>query len=95
MISLAEMKERLLQDPETQAEYDRLAPVYEIVTALIEARHAAGMTQAQVAEKMGTQQSVIARLETARRMPSLDMVTRYAAAIGSRLAVVPMRECAR
>jgi ribosome-binding protein aMBF1 (putative translation factor) len=88
MTKLAELRERLLQDPEVKAEYDRLGPVYELVGALIDARHEAGLTQAQLAERMGTKQSVIARLENARRLPSLEMVTRYAAATGRRVALV-------
>lgn len=88
MTKLADLREQLLQDPEVKAEYDRLGPVYEVVGALIDARHEAGLTQAQLAERMGTKQSVIARLENARRLPSLEMVTRYAAATGRRVALV-------
>lgn len=89
MISLVKLREELLADPAVKAEYDRLGPVYEVVGALIDARHEVGLTQAQVAERMGTKQSVIARLESARRMPSLKLVTRYAAAINRRVALVP------
>ena len=88
-IGLEKLRDRLLADPAVKAEYDRLGPVYEMVGALIDARHEAGLTQAQVAERMGTKQSVIARLENARRMPSLDMVARYAAAVGRRVALAP------
>lgn len=52
----------------------------------VEARHAAGLTQEQVAAMMGTTQSVVARLENAHHLPSLDLVTRYAAALGRRVA---------
>lgn len=88
-IGLEKLRDRLLADPEVKGEYDRLGPVYEVVGALIDARHEAGLTQAQVAERMGTKQSVIARLENAHRMPSLHMVARYAAAVGRRVALVP------
>jgi len=87
MIPLAKIREQLLTDPEVKAEYDRLGPVYELVGAMVEARHEAGLTQAQVAERMGTKQSVVARLENAHHMPSLDLVTRYAAALGRRLDI--------
>ncbi len=89
MISLVSLREQLLADPEVKAEYDRLGPVYEVVGSLVDARHEAGLTQAQMAERMGTKQSVIARMENARRMPSLELVTRYAAAINRRVALVP------
>ena len=47
----------------------------------------AGLTQAEIASRMGTTQSVVARLETARHMPSFDLVARYAAAIDRRLDI--------
>src|SRR3546814_10909573 len=88
MTSFEKLRERMLADQEVRAEYDRLGPIYEVVGALIDARHEVGLTQAQLAERMGTTQSVVARLETARRLPSPDLVNRYAAATGRRLAVV-------
>jgi len=54
---------------------------------MIEARQEAGLTQAEVASRMGTSQSVVARLETARHMPTFDMVARYAAAIERRIDI--------
>lgn len=93
MTRLAELKERLLQDPAVRAEYDRLGPVYELVGALVEARHEVGLTQEQLAERMGTTQSVVARLENTHHMPTFDLVTRYAAALGRRvdLRLVPAK----
>lgn len=83
MTGLAKLKDRLLTSAEVKAaEYERLGPVYALVGAMVEARHAAGLTQGQVAAKMGTTQSVVARLENAHHLPSLDLVTRYAAALG-------------
>lgn len=88
-IRLDTLRKQLLENPEVRAEYERLGPVYEMVGALVEARHDAGLTQEQLAERMGTKQSVIARLENARRMPSFEMVSRYAAAVGRKIALVP------
>ena len=87
MTSLAKLRSGLLTVPEVQAEYDRLGPIFAIVGEMIEARQEAGLTQAEVASRMGTSQSVIARLENARHMPTFDLVTHYAAAIGRRLDV--------
>jgi|HubBroStandDraft_1064217.scaffolds.fasta_scaffold354879_1 DNA-binding XRE family transcriptional regulator len=78
---------RALRDPEVKAKYDRLGPIYVLVFELVEARHRAGLTQAQLAERMGTTQSAIARLENARHMPSLGMAARYAEAMGQRLDI--------
>jgi len=80
MTSLAKLRRTLLTDPEVKAEYDRLGPIFAVVGEMIEARQAAGLTQADIAARMGTTQSVVARLENARHMPTFDMVARYAAA---------------
>jgi ribosome-binding protein aMBF1 (putative translation factor) len=87
MTSLAKLRRDLLKDPEVRAEYDRLGPIFAVVGEMVEARQAAGLTQAEIAGRMGTSQSVIARLENARHMPTFDMVARYAAAIGRRLDI--------
>jgi DNA-binding XRE family transcriptional regulator len=76
---------RALQNPEVKAEYDRRGPIFALVWELVEARHRAGLTQAQLAARMGTTQSAIARVENARHMPSLAMAARYAQAVGQRL----------
>jgi len=87
MTSLAKLRRKLLTDPEVKAEYDRLGPIFAVVGEMIEARRAAGLTQTDIATRMGTSQSVVARLENARHMPTFDMIARYAAAIGRRLDV--------
>ena len=87
MTSLAKLRAKLLTDPEVQSEYDRLGPIFAVVGEMIEARQQAGLTQAEVATRMGTTQSVVARLENARHMPTFDLVSRYAAAIGRRVDI--------
>jgi ribosome-binding protein aMBF1 (putative translation factor) len=87
MTSLANLRSKLLTDLDVKAEYDRLGPIFAVVGEMIEARQEAGLTQAEVASRMGTTQSVVARLETARHMPTFDLVARYAAAIGRRIDV--------
>ena len=87
MISFADLKKKMLANPEVATEYERLGPVYALVGAMVEARHAAGLTQSELAAKIGTTQSAVARLENAHHMPSLEMVTRYAAAVGRKLDV--------
>ena len=87
MTSLAKLRQNLLTDPEVKAEYDRLGPIFAVVGEMIEARQAAGLTQTQIATRMGTSQSVVARLENAHHMPTFEMISRYAAAIGRRLDI--------
>ena len=66
MTSLAKLRQKLLADPEVKAEYDRLGPIFTVIGEMIEARQAAGLTQAEIAARMGTSQSVVARLENTR-----------------------------
>ena len=87
MKTLAALKPELLADPETRAAYDALASEFETARELIAARVRAGLTQAQVAERMGSTQSTVARLESGKRPPSLRTVQRYALAVGCRAVV--------
>ncbi len=87
MKSLKQMKAELIAAPEVQAEYDALADEFAIARELISARARAGLSQAEVAQRMGTTQSVVARLESGRRPPSLRTVQRYAQAVGARAVV--------
>lgn len=84
MKTLKELKGELLADPSTAAEYESLAGEFEMVREMIAARSRAGLTQTEVAERMGTTQSVIARLEGGKRTPSMRTVQRYAQALGCR-----------
>lgn len=87
MKKLSDLKTRLLADPETRAEYEALAPEFELARELIEARTRARMTQDEVAQRMGTTQSVVARLESGKQPPSLRTVQRYAEAVGGRMVL--------
>jgi DNA-binding XRE family transcriptional regulator len=87
MTDLATLKKRLLDDPATKAEYDAQAPEFAVARELIAARVRAGLTQEQVAERMHTTQSTVARMESGRTMPSLRTLSRYAEATGSRAVI--------
>ena len=80
------IKDRLLADPETRAEYDALADTFAIARQIIGARERAGLTQADLAARMGTTQSAVARWEGGT-LPSTQTLKRIAAATGSRLSV--------
>lgn len=85
MKSADEFLERLRDDPAVKAEYDKLVPEYAMVRELLEARKRARLTQEEVAARMGTTKSVVARLESAGHKPSLRSIERYAAATGHRV----------
>lgn len=82
MKTLKTLKRELLANPEVQAAYEAQVDEFSIVRELIAARMRAGLTQSQIAERMGTTQSVIARLEGGKRAPSIGTVQRYAEAAG-------------
>jgi predicted transcriptional regulator len=87
MTELADLKARILANPEARAEYDAQAPEFELARELIAARTRAGLTQTELAKRMSTTQSTIARLEGGRSLPSMSTLQRYAEATGNRLAV--------
>jgi len=60
-----ELREQALDDPLVRAAYDALETEFVLLASMLEARRRAGMTQADVAARMGTQPSAIARLEGA------------------------------
>ncbi len=85
--TLDELHQEWLNRPGYKAEYDALAEESGIASALIAARARAGLTQEQVAERMRTTQTVIARLESGRNKPSTRTLERFAEATGSRLRI--------
>ncbi len=95
MQTLQDIKRELLASPATQAAYDGMAAEFDLTRELIAARSRAGLTQGDVAQRMGTTQSVIARLEDGERTPSLRTVQRYAQAVGARSSAHRIPNCAR
>ena len=86
-MKLNELKKDLLTRADVRAEYDALAEEFSIAEALIRARTEADMTQVEVAEKMHTSQSYVAKLEGGQVSPSMKALQRYAAATGSKLKI--------
>ena len=80
-------KKQALKDPKLKAEYDRLQPEFAVIRAIIRARIEKGLTQQQLAKKIGTKQSVISRLESGRANPSVAFLKKLAAALNSNLEI--------
>jgi len=72
----------LKNDPELKKEYDALAPEYDIIQALIDARKTQNITQRELSEKTGITQADISRIENGTRNPSLSMMKRLAEGLG-------------
>ena len=82
-------KEKALNNEEVKAEYDALSPLFAIKKQLVAARLAKGVTQEQIAQKIGTSKSNISRLESLNNtyMPNLGTLMKYAEALGLRLDI--------
>ena len=87
MTKLKDLKRRLMEDPEFREEYGRIDDEFRLIEALVRARTAAKLTQAELARRLGTTQSAIARLEGGGVSPSFTTLRRYAEATGTRLTV--------
>lgn len=87
MKTLKDIKRELLASPAVQAAHKDQAAEFDMARELIAARSRAGLTQSDVAARMGTTQSVIARLEGGKAVPSMRSVQRYAQAVGARAVV--------
>ena len=87
MTRLKDLKKRFMEDPAFREEYARADEEFALVEALVRARAAAKLTQAELAQRLGTTQSAIARLEGGGVSPSFATLRRYAEATGMRLTV--------
>jgi transcriptional regulator with XRE-family HTH domain len=82
---------KLLKQPAVKAEYDAQAEEFALLDELLRARRQAGLTQAEVAARMGTKTPAVARLEAGggsqRHSPSVATLRKYANAVGCRLEI--------
>lgn len=87
----SQMVEEWKRETEFRAAYDELETEYALLRELLLARQRAGLTQAEVAEKMGTKPPAVTRLETAlsdnRHSPTIATLKKYAQAVGCKLEV--------
>lgn len=82
-----QLKSELLQNKTVKNEYDRLTPRYKAISALISARTKKGITQKELAKKIGTKQSAIARFEAGIVNPSLGFLEKMADVMGYRVNI--------
>jgi len=82
--TLKEVEAKLLAKKGVRRAYEEMAPEYAIARAIIKVRTDCGLTQAELAKRMNTTQSFIARLEGASGMPTMKTFLRVAKATGTR-----------
>jgi transcriptional regulator with XRE-family HTH domain len=92
--TLKRFKRRALARPEVKKAYNELAEEFAFLDEVLAARAESGLTQAEVAERIGTTQSAIARLESAegRHSPSIATLQKYAKALGYKVEVRLVKE---
>jgi len=95
MTKISDLHRRWSKDADYKESYDGLGEEFDLARALIEARAAAGLSQSQLARRMKTSQSYIARIEGGKVRPSTDALERFAQATRTRLRIVFEPEPAR
>jgi len=88
MTKANDLHKRWNKDRKYRAQYEALEEEFELARTLIEARTRAGLSQTQLAHRMKTSQSYIARIESGQVRPSTDALERFAQATGSRLRII-------
>jgi ribosome-binding protein aMBF1 (putative translation factor) len=87
MARITELHKRWMKAPKYRKAYEALDDEFAVAKAVIAARNRAGLTQIELARKMGTTQPVVARMEGGRVQPSLQTLQRLAKATGSKLMI--------
>jgi transcriptional regulator with XRE-family HTH domain len=87
MTRVVELHKKWMSEPKYRKAYEALDEEFSLASAVIDVRNRAGLTQNQLARKMGTTQPVVARLESGRGRPSMRTLQRLAEATGSRLLI--------
>ena len=87
LIDAKDLHDKWINEPGYRKAYDALDEEFRLASAMIEARGRAGLTQEELARRMKTKQTVIARLESGRIKPSTRTLERIARATGHRLRI--------
>jgi transcriptional regulator with XRE-family HTH domain len=87
MSRITELHKKWMKEPKYRKAYESLDEEFVLASAVIDVRNRAGLTQQDLAQKMGTTQPVVARLESGRSRPSMRTLERLADATGSRLLI--------
>jgi transcriptional regulator with XRE-family HTH domain len=87
MARVVEMHKQWMKEPKYRKAYEALEEEFVLASAVIDLRTRAGLTQEELARKMGTTQPAVARLESGRGRPSIRTLERLAEATGSRLLI--------
>jgi transcriptional regulator with XRE-family HTH domain len=85
--SWSDLRDRRMTSPAARAAYEAARAAYEVGRMIRELREARGLSQRELAERMGTTQSVVGRLEAGGSRPTIVTLERVAQALGLQLEV--------
>jgi transcriptional regulator with XRE-family HTH domain len=88
MTKISELHRRWSKDVGYKDAYHALGEEFDLARALIEAGTAAGLSQSQLARRMKTSQSYVARIEGSKVRPSTEALERFAQATRTRLRII-------
>src|SRR5215470_18203764 len=87
MTRIRDLHKAWMKEPNYRREYDLLEEEFALAAAVAKARNRAGLSQTELARRMKTTQSTVARLESGRGLPSTRTLDRFAKATGHRLKI--------
>ncbi|WP_282803179.1 helix-turn-helix domain-containing protein [Bombella apis] len=87
MTALHALKNRLMQNEDFAREYNQADAEYSLLEEMVSLRNRAHLTQEEVARRMKTSQSAVARLEAGNGSPTIKTLKNYARAVGSTLVI--------
>jgi transcriptional regulator with XRE-family HTH domain len=87
MTKISTLHEQWLKTPGYEQAYAQSSAEFALARQLIEARIKSGLSQEEIASRMGTSQSAIARLESGASLPSLRTLNRYAKATNCEVSI--------
>ena len=82
-----QLKRELLEDKKIKQLYDRLGPEFTVIEMIIKKRIEKGLSQKELARKIGTKQSAISRLESGTYNPSLSFLQKVSEALDAKLKI--------
>lgn len=85
--TLKDLSLELHKDPEHEREYRRKKPFYDLMLEIINRRNALGLSQKELAERMGTHQSAISRIQSAESNPRLGTIIEIAEALDATVEI--------
>jgi len=92
MTKIRELHKQWSSDPDYREAFEKLSTEFELARVLIETRTGAGLTQEELAKRMETTQSAIARMESGKQLPSAGTLKRFATATGTHLKITFTRD---